>query len=174
MTSTIEHLGRLDILVNNAGSFVTGQVDDPDVDEAALANQLATNVSGVATLTRAAVAVLLTGGSIITVGSLGAQRVGYPGLSDYSATKAALAAYGRGWARDLGPRQITSNIIQPGAVDTEMNPADGSFGDVARAITPLGRYGRAEELAALVAFLAGPEAAYITGAVINFDGGQSA
>jgi 3-oxoacyl-[acyl-carrier protein] reductase len=174
VADTVERFGRLDILVNNAGAYVIGLVDDPDVDEAALARQLATNVAGVAAITRAAAAVLPEGGRIITIGSLGADRVGFPGLADYAATKAAVAAYGRGWARDLGPRQITSNVIQPGAVDTDMNPADGPAADFVRSMTPLGRYARPDEVAALVAFLAGPEAAYISGAVINFDGGQSA
>lgn len=166
--------GRLDILVNSAGVFVTGQVGDAQADNAALARQFAVNVQGVAAAVRAAAPLLADGGRIVSIGSTGADRIPFAGAADYAASKAAVAAYTRGWARDLGPRGITVNTVQPGAIHTEMNPDEGPFADVLKAMTALGRYGRPDEIAAAVAFLAGPDAAYVTGATLNVDGGQSA
>lgn len=167
----VEHFGRLDILVNNAGILLFGSVNDPERDEASFARLMAVNLAGVATAVRAAAQVMSEGGRIISVGSWFASRVGTPGLADYSATKAALLGYTRGWARDLGPRGITVNAVQPGAIDTDMNPADGPF---SRSVTPtiaLGRYGRPEEIAAAIVFLASPAASYITGTSLTIDGG---
>jgi 3-oxoacyl-[acyl-carrier protein] reductase len=169
-----ERFGRLDILVNSAGVFVTGMVGDPGVDPGAIERQFAINVRGVAAAVRAAAPLMKAGGRIISIGSAAAGRSPWPGLADYSASKAAVAAYTRAWARDLGPRGITVNVVQPGPIDTEMNPADGDFAEAGKAATMLGRYGRPEEVAAVVAFLAGPEAAYITGATLNVDGGFGA
>jgi len=166
--------GRLDILVNSAGVFVMGGVADPAADLAALERQFAINTRGVAAAVRAAAPLLSDGGRVISIGTTGADRIAFPGAADYVASKAAVAAYTRGWARDLGARGITVNVIQPGAIDTEMNPDEGPFADTLKAMTTLGRYGRPEEIAAAVAFLAGPDAAYITGATLNVDGGQSA
>ncbi|REE91143.1 SDR family oxidoreductase [Cupriavidus plantarum] len=167
-------LGQLDILVNSAGVFVTGPVDDPAADLAAFDRQLDVNVKGVATAVRAAVPLLREGGRIISIGTTGAVHIPFAGAADYVASKAAVAAYTRGWSRDLGPRNITVNLIQPGAINTEMNPEDGPFADTLKGMASLGRYGQPEDIAAAVAFLAGPDASYITGTTLNVDGGQSA
>jgi 3-oxoacyl-[acyl-carrier protein] reductase len=166
--------GRLDILVNSAGVFVTGMVGDPQADLAVFDRQIDINVKGVVAAVRAAVPLMPDGGRIISIGTTGAVHVPFAGAADYVATKAAVAAYTRGWSRDLGPRDITVNIIQPGAIDTDMNPADGPFAEILKNLAALGRYGKPEDIAAAVAFLAGPDAGYITGATLNVDGGQSA
>jgi len=166
--------GRFDILVNNAGVMILGPIDDPDRNEAEMRRQLAINLTSAVAAVRAAVGVIEDGGRIISLGTVSTQRSPFPGLGDYTATKAAIAAYSRSWARDLGPRGITVNCIHPGAIDTEMNAADGPFGPILAGLTPLGRYGRPEELAAVVGFLAGPDASFVSGAEILVDGGQSA
>jgi 3-oxoacyl-[acyl-carrier protein] reductase len=167
-------LGRLDILVNSAGVFVTGMVDDPQADRTAFDRQLDVNVKGVAAAVRAAVPLMSDGGRIVSIGTTGAVHIPFAGAADYVATKAAVAAYTRGWARDLGARNITVNVVQPGAINTDMNPQDGPFAETLKGLAALGRYGQPEDIAAAVAFLAGPEAGYITGATLNVDGGQSA
>ncbi len=167
------HLGRLDILVNSAGVFVTGVIGDPDADLAELDRQQAINVGGVVSAVRAAVPLLSDGGRIISIGTMFASRAPFPGVGDYAASKAAVAAYSRAWARDLGPRQITVNTIQPGPVNTELNPETSDMATLVKQMTALGRYGQPEEIAGVVAFLAGPDAAYITGATLNVDGGQN-
>jgi 3-oxoacyl-[acyl-carrier protein] reductase len=168
--------GRIDILVNNAGVFVLGQVQEQargnsveDFDR-----MFAVNVGGVVSAVRAAVPHMSEGGRIISIGSVVGEATPFPGAADYSATKAALLGYTRGWARDLGPKGITVNTVQPGPIDTDMNPDDGDFAAAQKAKTALGRYGTSEEVAAAVAFLASPEAAYITGSVITVDGGFNA
>jgi len=171
---THAELGRLDILVNSAGVFVTGQVDDAQADMDAFDRQLVVNVKGVATAVRAAVPLMADGGRIVSIGTTGADHVPFAGAADYIATKAAVAAYSRGWARDLGARNITVNVVQPGAINTEMNPETGPFADTLKGLAALGRYGQPEDIAAAVAFLSGPDASYITGATLNVDGGQSA
>lgn len=166
--------GRLDILVNSAGVFVTGNVGDAQADTAAFDRQIDINVKGVAAAVRAAVPMMADGGRIVAIGTTGAVHVPFAGVSDYVATKAAVAAYTRGWSRDLGPRNITVNLIQPGAINTEMNPQDGPFAETLIGLASLGRYGQPEDIAAATAFLVGPDAGYITGATLNVDGGQSA
>lgn len=166
------HFGRLDILVNSAGVFVTGMVDDPLADVAAFARQYAVNVGGVTAAVRAAAPLLSDGGRIISIGTTGALRAPFPGIGDYVATKAAVAAYSRAWARDLGARNITVNVVHPGAINTEMNPETGDHAPMLAQMTALGRYGQPEDIAGAVAFLAGPDAGYITGAAITVDGGQ--
>jgi NAD(P)-dependent dehydrogenase (short-subunit alcohol dehydrogenase family) len=170
----VERFGGLDILVNNAGIAVYGGVADESPDLGALDRQWAVNLVGVAALVRAAARVMPSGGRIVSISSSLAQRVPFPGLADYAAGKAALVGYTRGWARDLGPRQITVNALAPGPIDTDMNPASGPYGDYVKGAVALGRYGRPEEVAAAVTFLAGPGASYITGATLEVDGGQLA
>lgn len=168
----VEALGTLDILVNNAGVFGIGPVSENTHDE--LRRQFAVNVDGVHAVTTAAVNHLKDGGRIIIVGSVNGERSLFPGTSIYSATKHAVAGLAKGWARDLAARNILVNVIQPGPVDTDMNPASGDFAAGLTAMVPLGRYARVEEISGLAAFLAGPDATYITGATINVDGGLTA
>jgi 3-oxoacyl-[acyl-carrier protein] reductase len=172
--AVVKRFGRLDVLVNNAGVFVAGALGDPSADVARFDRQFAINVTGVAAAVRAAAQVMGEGGRIITVGSVLGARVPFPGMADYSATKAAVAVYTRGWARDLGPKGITVNTVQPGPIDTEMNPSGGDFAPPQKAATALGRYGRPEEVAAAVVFLASPSASYITGTALDVDGGFNA
>lgn len=168
-----EHFGRLDILVNSAGVFVTGTVDDPQADLAAFEHQLAVNVGGVVAAVRAAAPLLSDGGRIVSIGTTGALRAPYAGIGDYVATKAAVAAYTRAWARDLGARNITVNVVHPGAINTEMNPETSDHAQALTQLTALGRYGQPDDIAGAVAFLVGPDAGYITGTAITVDGGQT-
>ncbi|MEU8779389.1 3-oxoacyl-ACP reductase family protein [Streptomyces sp. NPDC048606] len=169
---TVRTLGRLDVLVNNAGIGVLGpleELDPRDVDRV-----LDVNVRGVFLTTRAAAAHLGPGGRIVTIGSCMALRVAGPGGTLYTMSKAALAGLTRALARELGGRGITANLVLPGPVDTDMNPADGPHADAQRALTALGRFGTPAEVAALVSFLAGPEAGFVTGAELSVDGGHAA
>ena len=166
-----ERFDGLDILVHNAG--VAAFAPLPDSDFAEFRRQFAVNVDGVFAGTRAAADHIRDGGRIIVIGSVNAHSMPMPGGAIYGATKAAVAGLVRGWARDLGSRNILVNVIQPGPVDTDMNPADGDFAAVLSPMTALGRYGKPEEIANLAAFLAGEESSYITGAAIDIDGGMT-
>ncbi|MET7784776.1 SDR family oxidoreductase [Streptomyces sp. NPDC005388] len=173
--AVVKDFGRLDILVNNAGVFFVGEVGPDGLDPTTSARQIDVNYAGVIAATRTAAAHLPAGGRIVNIGTnAGTGRIGFNGLGEYAASKAAVAAYSRGAARDLAGRGITVNVVQLGAIDTRMNPEDTEWGTTLGATIPAGRYGRPEEVAALVAFLAGSDAAYITGSVINIDGGMDA
>jgi len=170
---TVEALGGIDILVNNAGILRLSAVADmalADIDAT-----LDVNVRAPIIASKAAIPHLGRGGRIINIGSFFADKVpGGAGLSVYALSKSALTAFSQGLARELGPRDITVNVVQPGSIDTDMNPAQGPFGEILRSITALGRYGKVEDIADMVTFLAGPKASYITGSTLTVDGGANA
>ncbi len=166
-----ETFGKIDILVNNAAiaelkSIVESTLEDFD----RMAN---INVRAVFAATMEAVKSMPSGGRIITIGSVNGDVVPMPGGSLYAMSKAAVQMMTKGWARDLGEKQITANVIQPGPIDTDMNPASGTFAETLTPMTAIKRYGRSEEVAELAAFLASPRASNITGSAINIDGGMT-
>ncbi|MGY0019615.1 SDR family oxidoreductase [Streptomyces sp. cg35] len=172
VTVTARRLGRLDVLVNNVGVGVLGPLDGlalADVDRV-----LAVNVRGVFLAAQAAARVMGEGGRIVTIGTCMTQRVPGPGGTLYAMSKSALIGLTKALARELGGRGITANIVHPGPVDTDMNPADGPFAAGQAQMTALGRFGTADEIAGTVAHLAGPAAAYVTGAEFAVDGGHAA
>jgi 3-oxoacyl-[acyl-carrier protein] reductase len=164
-------LGGLDILVHNAGVLDLAPLGQ-STDEG-YRRSFGANVDGVYAGTTAAFPHLRDGGRILIVGSVNGHFMPMQGGAVYGATKAAVAGLARGWARDLGPRGILVNVIQPGPVDTDMNPADGAFADYMKSLMAIGRYGKVEEIANLAAFLASDEASLITGTTIDIDGGFS-
>ncbi|MFC9001549.1 SDR family NAD(P)-dependent oxidoreductase [Streptomyces microflavus] len=164
--------GRLDVLVNNAGIGVLGPI--AALSDAEVERVLAVNVRAVFLACRAAADRLADGGRIISVGTALSRYTGGPGSTLYTMSKSALAGLTRPLARELGPRGITVNLIQPGPVDTDLNPAGGPFAEGQRAATALGRFGTADEVASLVAYLASADAAFITGTEVVVDGGHAA
>jgi 3-oxoacyl-[acyl-carrier protein] reductase len=169
---TVRELGGVDILVNNAGIAVMAPIDDYRLED--FDRMVAANLRAVFVATQAAVKHMQAGGRIIMIGSCNAERMPFGGGSVYAMSKAALVGLVKGLARDLGPRGITVNNVQPGPIDTDMNPADSAFGEMLRGLMALPRYGAGEEVAALVAYLAGPEASFVTGASLTIDGGFTA
>jgi 3-oxoacyl-[acyl-carrier protein] reductase len=169
---TAEHFGKIDILVNNAGIIVLGPITE--IKEADFERILAVNVHSVFTATQEAVLHMPEGGRIIHIGSVNSDRMPFVGGSVYALTKGAIFSFTKGLARDLGPRNITVNNIQPGPIDTDANPANGPFAETMLGLMALKRYGKAEEIAGMVSYLAGPEAGYITGASLLIDGGFDA
>ena len=166
------HFGRLDIVVSVAGIAITGALDDYADD--AFDRTFAINVRAPFVAAQKAASLMGAGGRIITIGSIVAARMPGAGGTLYAASKAALAGMTRGLARDLGARGITANLVQPGPIDTEHNPADGPNAEANRSPLAIRRHGTAEEVAGLVAYLASPAAGFVTGAVYNIDGGWSA
>jgi 3-oxoacyl-[acyl-carrier protein] reductase len=169
---TVREFGRIDILVNNAGIVAGGPLEDMTIEHA---DQLwAIDVRAVFAASQAAAAHMSDGGRIITIGSALTERVPVPGLTLYAMAKSALTGLTKGLARDLGPRGITAVVIHGGLIDTDMNPAGGPAAAVLSSIPALGRYGTADDIAAAVAYLAGPGGRYVTGAAITVDGGFAA
>jgi 3-oxoacyl-[acyl-carrier protein] reductase len=170
---TVAELGGLDILVNNAGILRLSAVKDISLEDIdALLN---VNIRAPIVASKSAIPYLGQGGRIVNIGSFFADRVpGGAGLPVYALSKSALTAFTQGLARELGPRNITVNVVQPGSIDTDMNPAHGPFGETLRSITALGRYGTVEDIGNVVAFLASAKAQYITGTALTVDGGANA
>jgi 3-oxoacyl-[acyl-carrier protein] reductase len=169
---TVATLGRLDVLVNNAGTAIPKRFEDTTLEE--LDHLINTNVRGTFVATQAALKHMQNGGRIIMIGSCVGERCLTPGLVPYSATKGAVKMFTQGLSREVGNRGITVNNIQPGPINTDLNPASGDWSTPQKANTALDRFGSVDEVASLVAFVAGPEAAYITGANLTVDGGTNA
>jgi 3-oxoacyl-[acyl-carrier protein] reductase len=169
---TVSALGKLDVLVNNAGTGIPKKFEETTLEE--LDQVINLNIRGVFVATQAALKQMNNNGRIISIGSCVGERVMTPGLVPYSATKSAIRMFTQGLSREVGDRGITVNNVQPGPIDTDLNPASGDWATPQKAMTALSRYGKVEEVAALVAFVASPEAAYITGANLTIDGGTNA
>ncbi|HXI69293.1 MAG TPA: SDR family oxidoreductase [Verrucomicrobiae bacterium] len=164
--------GRLDILVNNAGTAIPNRFEDATLEE--MDRVIDINIRGVFIATQAALKHLHAGGRIISIGSAVGERVMVPGLVPYAATKGAVKIFTQGLSREVGSRGITVNNVQPCPIDTELNPASGEWAVPQKAQTALNRYGQVDDIAAMVAFVASPEASYITGANLTVDGGMNA
>jgi len=172
VAQTAKSLGRLDVLVNNAGIAVIKPVAEMTLEE--FDRMVAINVRAVFVASKEAARHMSKGGRIITIGSVNADRMPFAGGSVYAMTKSAVAGLTRGLARDLGSCEITVNCVQPGPVDTDLNPDQGPFADSLKSFTALSRYAKGEEIAGMVSYLAGPEAAFVTGACLTIDGGFAA
>src|SRR5271170_6664739 len=169
---TVSTFGGLDVLVNNAGTAIPKPFEETTLEE--IDRMFNLNVRGVFVATQAALKHMKNGGRIITIGSCVGERMMTPGLVAYSATKGAVKMFAQGLSREVGSRSITVNNVEPGPIDTDLNPAAGEWAVSQKAATALGRYGRVDEVAALVAFVAGPESSYVTGANLTVDGGMNA
>jgi 3-oxoacyl-[acyl-carrier protein] reductase len=168
----VASLGGLDILVNNAGTAIPNKFEEATLAE--LDRVIDINIRGTFIVTQAALKHINTGGRIIVIGSCVGERMMTPGLVAYAATKGAVKMFAQGLAREVGHRGITVNNVQPGPIDTDLNPASGEWAVPQKALTALDRYGSVDDVAALVAFIAGPQASYITGANLTVDGGTNA
>jgi 3-oxoacyl-[acyl-carrier protein] reductase len=169
---TVATFGGLDVLVNNAGTAIPKKFEETTLEE--MDRMIDINIRGAFVATQAALKHMKDGGRIIMIGSCVGERMMTPGLVPYSATKGAVKMFSQGLSREVGNRGITVNNIQPGPIDTELNPAAGEWAAPQKAATALNRYGSVDDVAALVAFVAGPEASYITGANLTVDGGTNA
>jgi 3-oxoacyl-[acyl-carrier protein] reductase len=169
---TVATFGGLDVLVNNAGTAIPKAFEQTTLDE--IDSMFNLNVRGVFVATQEALKHMKSGGRIITIGSCVGERMMTPGLVAYSATKGAVKMFTQGLSREVGGRGITVNNVQPGPIDTDLNPAAGDWAAPQKAATALNRYGTVDEVAALVAFVASPESSYITGANLTVDGGTNA
>jgi 3-oxoacyl-[acyl-carrier protein] reductase len=169
---TVATFGRLDVLVNNAGTAIPKTFEETTLEE--MNRVLDINVRGVFVATHAALKHMKEGGRIIMIGSAVGERAVAPGLVPYAATKGAVKMFTQALSREVGGRGITVNNVQPGPIDTELNPASGDWAVPQKAATALNRYGHVDEIAAMVAFVASPEASYITGANLTVDGGMNA
>jgi 3-oxoacyl-[acyl-carrier protein] reductase len=169
---TVATFSGLDILVNNAGTAIPKPFEETPLEE--INRVIDINLRGVFVATQAALKHLPDGGRIITIGSAVGERVLTPGLVPYAATKGAVKIFTQGLAREVGSRGITVNNVQPGPIDTDLNPATAEWAVPQKAVTALNRYGHVDDIAAMVAFVAGPEASYITGANLTVDGGMNA
>jgi 3-oxoacyl-[acyl-carrier protein] reductase len=169
---TVTSLGRLDVLVNNAGTAIPKKFEETTLEE--LDQVIDLNIRGVFVTTQAALKHMNDGGRIVMIGSCVGERMMTPGLVPYSATKGAMRMFAQGLSREVGDRGITVNNVQPGPIDTDLNPAAGDWAVPQKAATALNRYGSVDDVASLVAFVAGPEASYITGANLTVDGGTNA
>jgi len=169
---TVASFGRLDILVNNAGTAIPKKFEDSSLEE--LDRVIDINIRGTFIATQAALKHMKNGGRIIMIGSCVGERLMTPGLVPYAATKGAVKMFTQGLSREVGDRAITVNNVQPGPIDTDLNPAAGDWAAPQKAATALNRYGSVDDVAALVAFVASPEASYITGANLTVDGGTNA
>lgn len=172
VTDTVAKFGKLDILVNNAGIFLMGML--PDATEAEFDKLIAVNVKAVFVATQEAAKHMKSGGRIVNLSSIVGVKSPYPGLSLYSMSKFGVEGLTRGFAQDLAPAGITVNAVQPGPIDTDMNPDGTDMAAGMKQGVPMKRYGKAEEVAAAVAFLVSPEASYTTGGSITVDGGMIA
>ncbi|MFT9298436.1 MAG: SDR family oxidoreductase [Gluconobacter sp.] len=172
VTKAVETFGRLDALVCNAGIYPYGPIDEMTVEQ--IDQVLNLNVRAVMIETMEAVKHLGQGGRLIYIGSAFGARAPFPGISLYSATKAALEGFARGVARDVGPKGITVNVVEPGPIDTDLNPADGEGAALISSFTATNSYGKVADIADFVGFLASPAASYITGASLPVDGGLTA
>ena len=169
---TVATFGRLDVLVNNAGTAIPKPFEEATLEE--MNRVIDINIRGVYVATQAALKHMKSGGRIISIGSSVGERVGAPGLVPYAGTKGAVKMFSQALAREIGSRGITVNNVQPGPIDTDLNPAAGDWAVPQKAATALDRYGHVEEIAAIVAFVAGPQSSYITGANLTVDGGMNA
>jgi 3-oxoacyl-[acyl-carrier protein] reductase len=169
---TVATFGQLDVLVNNAGTAIPKTFEETTLEE--MDRVIDINVRGTMVTTQAALKHMKSGGRIISIGSAVGDRVQTPGLVAYSATKGAVKIFTQGLSREVGGRGITVNNIQPGPIDTDLNPASGDWAVPQKAATALDRYGNVDEIAAAVAFIAGPESSYMTGSNITVDGGMNA